>query len=213
MSLDPQLQAIYNSYLRNCRKNLPFKYRKNFNNLNENLLNVLFKLNSFFKKYHYIDIDDFFNAPNIVYPNEKYPYIDFFIKRQAIKAYQLSLKEKKLKPIQEQLLDIKKSLKFIADFCLLNKISLKDYSVFKNENSHMPYWSTHYREHKLNVYSLIDVIDWREFDNLTQDEKEIWFPGLQNDLQHCKIQYNNSPEIKSKIKNIINKLNTITTKI
>ena len=210
MAINNFQKFIYNAYLKNSRKDQPIKFRKDFKNLNEEILLFLNKLELFFKKFKHINVEEFFRVPLEINPEEKYPYINFFCTRQAIKLYQIFLRNKQLRPLKEQLSEIKKTLEFITNFCLANKISLKDYTSFKEENSHMPVWSKHYRDHLLNTYALIDVIDWRKFDELQFDEKELWFPGLQSDLNYYKINYNNSKDIKFKIQNIISNLNKLT---
>jgi hypothetical protein len=203
-------QNIYNCFLKKSRRGKPFKFRKNFDDVNESVLLYLKKLEAFFLKFPHIIMEDFFEAPNIIHPNEKYPYLDFFVSRKAIKAYQLFLRNEQFKPLNEQAENIKNCLNFIVKFCLSKNISLKDYSLYKENGSNMPVWSEHYRQHLLNMYVLVELIDWKNFDTLMQDEKELWFPGLQNDIGHFKINYHNSEETKHNIKSTINKLNKLT---
>jgi hypothetical protein len=202
---------IYNCFLKQSRSGKPFKLRNNFDSLDDSTNLILTKLESFFNKFKHIKVESFFEAPRSIYPHDPYPYIDFFITRKAIKTYQLFLKQKQLGPIEDQLSDIKKTLEFITKFCLEKKIQLSQYGEF-SENGYMPAWSQHYREGNINLYAVVDLINWTKLDALTFDEKEIWFPGLQSQLNHVKLNYLSSQETKKTIRNIINQLTKLTSK-
>ena len=68
---------IYNTYLRvhRTKQNKPFRYRKQFDDFqdNENYIHVK-KLGAFFKKFSHIEPEVFFNAPYNLYPDDNSIY-------------------------------------------------------------------------------------------------------------------------------------------
>ena len=89
---------IYNKYLRISRtaKNKPYKLRLNFDGFeNEENYTHIKKLQLFFEKYSHVKIEDFFNAPYIVYPKTDQIFdLKFYCSYNATKVY--SLYNKKL---------------------------------------------------------------------------------------------------------------------
>ena len=85
--LNKAQEYIYNTYLKNLRDGKPFQYRKNFSDLSIEIKSLLIKLEYFFQKYSHIKINEYFEAPNKLHPEEKYPYLNFFTTRAAIRTY------------------------------------------------------------------------------------------------------------------------------
>jgi len=149
-------KLIYNTYLKASRQsnNSPYKFRKNFDRIDEQTFICLKKLSSFFKRFPNIKMEDFFNAPFRLYKDETYFPLDFFISLKATKAYTLIQKQvNMLDPdVDEQLKFIKESLVFIFNFCKSKNISFSSYLFHKtkNENSFV----LHLKERKVSIYSL-----------------------------------------------------------
>ena len=82
------IEQIYNTYLRVSRtkKNLPFKLRKDFSDIQkEERYPILLKLENFFKRNPYVNLNDFFEAPYHVYEDEKDFILDFYLSQKAVK--------------------------------------------------------------------------------------------------------------------------------
>lgn len=90
-------EKIYNVYLAESRKakNLPYKGRKNFQNLNETIRLCLIKLEKLFKNNPDININDFFKAPYVIYPQGETFLLNFFVTQKAIKIYKMFKDSKK----------------------------------------------------------------------------------------------------------------------
>lgn len=84
-------EIIYNVYLAESRKakNLPYKKRKNFQNLNETVKLCLLKLERLFRNNPDINLSDFFKAPYHIYPEGETFLLDFFVTQKAIKVYKM----------------------------------------------------------------------------------------------------------------------------
>jgi hypothetical protein len=149
-------QHIYNTFLKfsRGRKNLPYKYRKDFSDIDPILSRNLKKLSIFFAKFPHIDLYDFIQAPYKVYPDTEYFELSFYTTLKAIKAFSLYQERKiTLSPdSDEQLENIKSSLMFISKFCKENNIDVNDY-IYHNTNN-TPTFLLHLKEHRINVYCL-----------------------------------------------------------
>ena len=173
-----QEQQIYNSYLRHLRSGKAWKPRKDFSDISEEISLVLFKLNNFFQKFKHIEVDKFFEAPQILHPEENYPPLKFFISRKAIKYYKLVCQIKENESPDKQLPSIKEGLKFIAKFCLEKKINWSDYLIYKED--YMPLWIQHYKEQKINIYSLVACDNHQYITSIPQEDMDIWLPNFLN---------------------------------
>ena len=81
---------IYNTYIRVSRskQNLPYKYRKNFDNFADTSNYVYVKkLGKFFTKFSHINVSDFFDAPYEIYPDNDSYDLRFYITPKAVKIY------------------------------------------------------------------------------------------------------------------------------
>jgi len=203
-NLTRQEEAIYNAFLKAYRKGQPFQPRKDFSKISPTILLSLKKLNAFFGKFKHITPNDFFSAPNVLHPDEPCPPIDFFITRAAIRAYSLSMKKKEDESPEKQMDKIKESFQFLAKFCFDNKIPLEKYLQFKISN--MPIWMQHYREHKVNPYSLMELGSLDTFKLLAEDEKALWAGNFFENIDSYKIRYFNSPKTKNFVREATKKV-------
>jgi len=155
---------IYNNFLIAHRKhkNLPFKLRKDFNNIEEDKVFLLKKLSSFFKNYKNINYQEFFEAPYKVYGGEFYD-LSYFISPKAIKAFTLYQKQKQQDdPDNIEILNYTlNSLKFIKNFCKENNISPIQY--LNHKTGIVNTYLLHLKEHKINFYSLFGYTNFFNF--------------------------------------------------
>jgi hypothetical protein len=206
-------QNIYNCYLKALRKGQPWQPRKNFDNIDDKTAICLFKIKNFLLKFKHIPWDDYFNAYYYVYPEDKLPPLNFFTTRKAIKCYNLFKTSQENQSPDLQLDSIKDGLKFIALFCLQNNLPLENY--FKHKSCSMPTWSQHYRENKVNIYSLLALDNLNEFYKLSEEEKNYWAPNLLNNLEAFKTRLHNcksKPTILEMVARIKKFVNTELTK-
>lgn len=152
------LEDIYNTYLRiqRTKKNLPFKLKKDFSDIQSNEhYSTLLKLENFFKRNNYVNLNDFFSAPYEIYQDEKHFNLDFYLSQKAIKVYTLYQKKKMyLDPDSEiQIQFALEGLKFIYGFCKKNKIQLKNYLEHKTNGMHTVF--VHLKEKNLSIYNCL----------------------------------------------------------
>ena len=203
--LNKAQEYIYNTYLKNLRDCKPFQYRKNFSDLSIEIKSLLIKLEYFFQKYSHIKINEYFEAPNKLHPEEKYPYLNFFTTRAAIRTYSIYKKQKEEENPENQFEEIKESLRFIGMFCFKNKISLNQYLNFKN--GYMYSWLNHYREHRINPYGLMELGNLNNvFSLLSEDEQDLYSNTLLNKIETFKVRYHNSQKTKEYVKTITKKI-------
>lgn len=204
-------QFIYNSFLKNSRHGQPFQLRKDFSDISNEIKFLLVKLENFFNKYSHIKIDEYFEAPHQLHPDEKYPYLDFFTTRAAIKTYSIYKKQKEDENPEKQFEEIKESLKFIGMFCYKNKIQLKDY--LKHKSGYMPSWVLHYKEHKINPYSIMELGSFNDvFSLITEDERELYSNTMLDKLETFKMRYHSSFKTKNFVKEVTNKIENFLKK-
>ena len=146
---------IYNLFLATNKRinNKPFKFRKNFDNFEDEKYIYINRLSSFFKKFNHIKIEDFFEAPYFVY-GEKYFDLKFYCTQKAIKTYSLYHDRFLLNnPDSEQTIDkVKNSLQFIQNYCKDNNLELKNYITFKEQTYNV--FLKHLKERRINFFIL-----------------------------------------------------------
>ena len=191
-------QSIYNCYLKSLRKGKPYQPRKDFSDVPPQVVVHLYRLKNFFSKFPHISWEEFFDAPNNLHPKEQTPPLQFFTSRAAIKTYTLYQKQQEDQSPEKQLDKIKQSFYTIALFCLSCNILLESYIDHKIGN--MPTWMQHYREHKINIYSLMELTDFFDLKNLNKDELSYWCPGLLENIQAYKTRYYNSQTTQDYVK-------------
>ena len=186
---------IYNTFLRvsRSRNKQPFKLRKNFEKVDNELYVGLKKVSSFLKRFPHIKIEDYFNAPYNLYPDEQYFPLEYFHSLKATRAYTLAMKQQEnLDPDSaEQLTNIKESLVFIKRFCNEKSISPVDYINHKTNNEYS--FVLHLKEHKVNIYSLLVYLGFEK--NIKQRDAEIIKFIIGEDF------FNNLPAFRTKLYN------------
>lgn len=198
MNLNKTEQSIYNCYLKSLRKGKPYQPRKDFSEIPSNVATSLYKLKIFFNKYPHIKWEEFFDAPTLLHPKEQTPPIQFFVTRAAIKSYTLYQKQLEDQSPEKQLSKIKDSLYYIASFCLQRNLFLESYTTYRIER--MPIWLQHYKEHRVNIYSLMELTDFSDLQNFERDELQLWCPNLQNNLPAYKNRYHNCQRTQQYVK-------------
>lgn len=198
-------KKVYNCYLKNFRKGEPYRPRKDFSDINPNIATSLIKISNFLEKFPHIKCEEFFEAPSFLYPNDKYPALNSFTTRAALKNYALYQKQKKDRNPEIQHEDIKDGLRFIGMFCISNQITLDRYLTHKV--GYMYSWLNHYREHKINPYCLFDLGDvFSVLNNIPKDELYLFAENLYETLVSYKERYDKSPKTKQLTRDGINKI-------
>ncbi len=201
--LTPTEQNLYNTYLKHSRKGQAWTPRKNFEDLSATIVSPLKKLSLFLSKYPQINWEEYFAAPNVLHPEDRYPTLDTFASRVGIRNYQLYKKHQENQSPESHLDEIKKGLKFIGMFCIKNKIPVEKY--LQHKNGLMPSWTMHYREHNISPYCLFEL-GANDFYNLTEEEQAYWAPDLINTLDILKTRYHQSSKIKGLVQEITHKI-------
>jgi hypothetical protein len=197
-------KRIYNSYLYYSRLGHPVKLRKDFSDMDANTVAFLKKLSLFFSRFPHINIDDFFKAPRILHPDNDYPKLQNFTTLSATKTYSLFKKQEEDEDPEKQTDKIKESFRFIGMFCLENKIPLEKYSTHKT--GYMTSWLNHYREHRVNPYSLMELGTLDGFKLLAEDEKALWAGDFFHKIDSYKTRYYNSPKTKQLVREATKKI-------
>jgi hypothetical protein len=204
-------KRIYNCYLKNFRSNLPYKPRKNFDDLDKNTLAFLNKISLFLRRYNHISVDEYFYAFKDLHPNEKYPPLSFFSSRLALKHYSVYKKKQEEQNPENQFDKIKEGFKFIGMFCLENKISLEKY--IHHKTGYMISWLNHYREHRINPYCLMEIGNFLSvLDSLPKDEIALFAQNLDQNLISYKTRYNQSQKTKEYVKKLTNTIRDFVKK-
>jgi hypothetical protein len=192
-------KKIYNCYLKNFRKGQPYKFRKDFSDLDPNNAAYLQKISYFLNKYNHIDCEEYFDAFNSLHPEEKYPPLNYFYSRTALKTYALYKKQQEDRNPEKQFDKIKDGLRFIGMYCINNKIPLNKYLNFKVGYSYA--WLNHYREHRINPYCLFELGDiFGVLSEIPKDELYLFATNLYENLLAFKDRYEKSKTTKDFVK-------------
>lgn len=199
-------KKIYNTFLIQGRKanNKPFKIRKNFDDLDEEVVSVLRRLSTFFINYPSIDTEIYFSAPYKLYPDEEYYKLDYFLSPQAKKAYTLYIKSLELEDPDsnnslKRLLD---SLNFVYKYCLENKLQLQEYKDFMVGT--LPVFVDHLKHHHITYYTLHALT----FDKISVESQilEYIFSEFFSTFQKTKNKFYASKKMKEFAKKAKNKI-------
>lgn len=194
-------KRIYNCYLKNYRKGQPYRPRKDFSDIKPDILVSIKKISYFLNKFPHIKPEEYFEAPNAIFNDEKYPPLIFFTGRTALKNYALYQKQKENRNPEDQFDEIKKGYQFIALFCIGNKIGLNEYLSHKVATMYS--WLNHYREHKINPYCLFDLGDILFYLNrIPEEEINLYAQNLNENL----VAYQNRYIKSSKTQNYCNEI-------
>lgn len=198
-------KQIYNCYLKNMRKGEPYTPRKDFSDIKSDTTVSLKKISYFLNKYPHIKMEEYFEAPNFLYKDEKYPTLTSFTSRAALKNYALYQKQKEDRNPENQFDEIKDGYRFIALFCIKMEIHMNDYITHRN--GYMYSWLNHYREHRINPYCLFalgDVIS--TLDKIPRDELSLFAQNLYENIVSYYNRYNSSSKTKKYCNEIIKRL-------
>jgi hypothetical protein len=162
------IENIYNTYLRISRgkRNLPYKNRKDFSNITDDeKYPTLLKLENFFKRNSYVNLNNFFEAPYELYTDEKYFDLDFYLTQKAIKIYNLYQKKKTyMDPDSDiQIKSVKDGLLFIYGFCKKNELSLEEYLTHKTNS--MNSFFLHLKEKEISIYNCLAFANFQKVVN------------------------------------------------
>jgi hypothetical protein len=204
--ISKDLQDIYNNYLYSLKshQNKPFSARKNFEDFDDkNIENTknLMRIRSMLNRFPHINIKMYFDAPFKVHKEEKYFGLDYFASMKAIGDYRIYSKIRELEDpdSNEQIEFLLKSIKFIASFCLKNKLKLEDYIEYKTGVTYD--WMIHYKNREISIYSLMEFPNtYDKLSKVDNDIKGFLVSNLSDDFLKFKIRYNNSIKAKMILK-------------
>jgi hypothetical protein len=213
--MTPVEKLIYNKYLAISRssQDKPFKLRKDFSNMDETTSLHIKKLSLFFNKFKHIDMDSFFKAPYEIYIDDISFDLSFYTTQRALKVYTLYVQRTaSSKPDNDdQLHDIKRSLRYILSFCIQNNIDVQDYINHKTNDTYT--FLLHLKEHKVNIYTLFGFTEFENNISSVNRELSMFIAGsyIEN-LPKFRTNYVTSSRAKILIKQGLTKISDIQQK-
>lgn len=206
-------KLLYNKHLAISRnlKNKPFRFKKDFSNIDLPKIKFLKRLAVLFQKHPEIDFNIFFEAPYKLYPDVAFFGLDYFSSMRAIKAYTTYKKILFLRDPDTQLEQVKKSLQFITRFCIENNLYIHQYPAHKT--AELFTWMKHYKENKINIYCMFEfsnILD--SVKNLAEDVQMFYVREFVEQFQTLRNQYNKSQKLKPFLKKAIYTLNNFIAK-
>lgn len=196
---------IYNAYLGTSRRamNQPWKARKNFDDFEKTPDGIICrKLELFFKKFPQISPYEFFKAPYEVYKDGSTFPLNFYTTQKAIAVYTALQKQKQEESpdTENQIKNIKDSLKYIAKQCFEQKITLEQYSSSKGGFSYAPASFVDFAEKRINIYVLIKLPFFDvQLNSLNLQDKELYLKETFNNIAKYKMRLNTSTRAKNLI--------------
>jgi len=177
-------------------KNKPFKLKQSFEDLtNTDKHKFLKRIATLVSKHPEIDLDVFFQAPYKLYPDVAYFGLDYFSSMRAIKTYTIYKKQQFLQNPDSQLEEIKKSLRFIAKFCIEKKIQLYQYSTHKTADLFT--WMKHYKENDINIYTMFSFSNiLSSTKELAEDVQKLFVSDFVENFQQLYMNFHNSTKVK-----------------
>jgi len=211
MIITEEHKKIYNCFLKHYRNGKPFQKRKEFSDLSSEKLLQICKIARLLQKYKNIDWDDFFGSYSYLYPDENCPNLDFFCSPKAIRVYKNAIHKKNLESPEKQIENIKKSLRFIAHFCIKEKIPLMSY--IKHKKGLINSWLIHLQNNDINLLSLMELGDIMScVSDLKNDEKFLFLNCNIDKIGHYKIRYSNDLRLKAFLKEATKKIDIFVEK-
>jgi hypothetical protein len=215
ITLSDYERLIYNTHLRISRskKGLPFKYRKDFNNLDNIYINSLKKIAIFLSKFPHIKLEDFIKAPYEIYLDEQHFELDYYTTLKATKAY--TLYQKRIESMdpdtEEQLKNIIESLKFISLFC--KEINIDTENYINHISGTSPSYILHLKEHRINVYTLFGFSNFeRSIRAFDQDLlKFVLGEEFLNNFSNFRLKFFSSKTAKKLVELGLQKIKSKTT--
>jgi hypothetical protein len=206
LEINDNQKKIYNCHLAISIKikNLPFKQKQNFDNLDESKVVTLKKLEKFLNSNKSVNIDYFFIAPYKIYPDETYFPLEYYTTLKAITCYTNYMKilNSEDPDSLESLVRFSDSLKFILNFCKEYNISLEKYKT--HSTGTLPSFIDHLKSHKINYYTLHALT----FSNIDVDSDilNFAFGDFWKTFQVTRNKYQSSKRMKSFGKQAIEKI-------
>ena len=112
---------------------------------------------------------------------------------------------------EQQTESIKNSLIFIGSFCIQKNITLSEYLLHKT--GCISSWLEHYRQRKINPYSLMEIGDIiSNIDNHQDDELALFSENLKEKIYSYKIRYKQSKKTIDLVKTGTDKINLFIKK-
>lgn len=207
LKINDNQKRIYNSHLAISRKvkNLPFKQKQNFDNLDEKQIIILNKLERFFNSNKNVNVDYFFIAPYKIYPDESYFTLEYYTTLKAITCYTnyMKLLISDDPDSSESLVRFSNSLKFIFSFCKENNLSLEEYKT--HTSGTLPSFIEHLKNHKINYYTL-HALTFSKID-VDSDILNFAFGDFWKTFQTTRNKFQSSKKLKTFGKQAIDKIN------
>lgn len=205
---------LFNKHLIVSRseRNKPFKIKKDFANVvDTDKHKFLKRISVLFQKHPEIDPDTFFKAPYKLYPDVEYFGLDYFSTMRAIKSYTMYKKQIFLQDPDSQIEQVRDSLKFIANFCIENKIYFHQYPYHRS--SDLFTWMQHYKQNKINIYSVMEFTNiFSSVKSLAEDVQKFFVGEFIEQFQNLYMLYNKSSQLKPYIKKALPVLSNFVEK-
>jgi hypothetical protein len=198
---------IYNTHLACSRKrqNKPYKYRNNFDNIDESTKLYLYKLSKFFNSHKNVNVANFFDAPHIIYADSQYYDLSFYLSLKSVKIYKEYISKLHREGVNSDEMKqfFKNSAKFIVKFCNQCGISFKDYITHKPAGASINIFIQHLKHGNVSIYFLNMYSNFEsEYNKIGTELREFVLSENYN-LTKFKINYYNSePSTKEYFKNI-----------
>lgn len=198
-------KLLYNKHLAVSRseRNKPFKLKHNFADIEgTDKHKFLKRISVLFNKHPEIDSDIFFKAPYKLYPDVAYFGLDYFSTMRAVRSYTTYKKQLLLQDPDSQLDEVKRSLRFIANFCIEKKIYFHQYSSHQTSEAYT--WMQHYKQNKINIYSVMEFPNiFSSAKSLADDVQKFYVGEFLERFQGLYLSYNNSSELKSYVRKAV----------
>lgn len=193
--MTPNEKRIYNTHLVVSRseRGKPFRLRDDFSNFEDDpKYNAVRRISVFAAKYPDIDLNDYFKAPYVLYPDTQYFDLAYFASPRAIKSYTIFKQELEKKSPDSMVEDVKNSLRFIGNFCLKNNIDYTEYTDFVLSGL-APEWMYHIKNRNINIYALMEFPGLLECINkVVEDEQYLLIGPISKNFIDYKNKYHSS---------------------
>ncbi len=204
------IQDIYNTYLSVSRgsRNKPWKPRKDFTNFEKTEDGILcVRLELFFSRFPQISVKEFFQSPYILYKDEEYFPLKFYLTQKAVSCYGIVQKQKQeeMPDSESHIKDIITSIKHIAETCIKEKILFTVYANSKKGYT----WRVlqEFADKKINVYVLIALPNFNTILDSTQEQdKQLYLGNFYKEIVKYRMRLNNSEQAKKIINEAFKRL-------
>lgn len=211
-----KVPEIYNAYLGASRRaqNAPWRARKDFTGFEDTPDGFICKrLEMFFKKFPQINVYEFFQAPFELYKDSPYVPLKFFTTQKAIATYSIYQKQRQEESpdSDEQVKDIKKTIRYIAVYCTSKGISLEEYCNEKSGYTNKPF--VDYANKLVNIYVLIKLPFFdTQVKSLSLQDRELYLKNAYNSISKFKMRLNVSTRAKFLIEEGLRLISNTTNK-